>query len=73
MKYTVVIEDGPTSFGAYVPDLPGCVAVGETIEEVSGLIREAMATHLDMLVEDGLPIPESRSSAQLIEVGQAQK
>ena len=73
MKYTVVIEEGPTSFGAYVPDLPGCVAVGETIEEVSDLIREAVAAHLDMLVEDGLPIPESRSYAHLIEVGQPQK
>ena len=73
MKYTVVIEEGPTSFGAYVPDLPGCVAVGETIEEVSGLIREAVAAHLDMLVEDGLPIPEARSSAHLIEVAQPQK
>ena len=68
MKYTVVIEEGPTSYGAYVPDLPGCVAVADTIEEVSDLIREAVVLHLEMLTEDGLPIPEPKSSAQLVEV-----
>ena len=68
MKYTVVIEEGPTSYGAYVPDLPGCVAVADTVEEVSTLIREAVVFHLEMLAEDGLPIPEPKSSAQLVEV-----
>ena len=68
MKYTVVIEEGPTSFGAYVPDLPGCVAVAETIEEVSELIHEAIVSHLEILATDGLPVPEPRSSAHLVEV-----
>ena len=58
MKYTVVIEEGPTSYGAYVPDLPGCVAVADTTEEVSDLIREAVVLHLEKLAEDGLPIPD---------------
>ena len=68
MKYTVIIEEGPTSYGAYVPDLPGCVAVADTREEVSTLIQEAVASHLELLAEDGQPIPEPRSSAQLVDV-----
>ena len=68
MKYTVIIEEGPTSYGAYVPDLPGCVAVADTREEVSTLIQEAIASHLELLAEDGQPIPEPRSSAQLVDV-----
>ena len=68
VQYTIVIEKGPTSYGAYVPDLPGCIAAAETIEEVSDLIREAVVSHLEMLAEDGLPIPEPRSSAHLVEV-----
>jgi predicted RNase H-like HicB family nuclease len=47
MKYAVIIEKGDTSYGAYVPDLPGCVAVGESCEEVKQLIREAIAFHLE--------------------------
>ena len=58
MSYAVVIEKGETSYGAYVPDLPGCVAVGETREEVEVLIREAIQFHLEMLQEEGFPIPE---------------
>lgn len=58
MNYKVVIEKGETSYGAYVPDLPGCVAVGETLEEVETLIGEAIQIHLEGLREDGLPIPE---------------
>lgn len=56
--YTVVIEKGETSYGAYIPDLPGCVAVGETREEVEALIKEAIELHLEMLRSDGLSIPE---------------
>ncbi|TGN02295.1 type II toxin-antitoxin system HicB family antitoxin [Leptospira dzoumogneensis] len=52
-----MIEKGPTSFGAYVPDLPGCVAVGETEEEVTKLIKEAIEFHLEGLRKDGEPIP----------------
>ena len=68
MKYTVVIEQGPTSYGAYVPELPGCVAVAGTREEVAVLIGEAIASHLEVLAEEGLSIPEPRSSVQLVEV-----
>lgn len=68
MKYTIVIEEGPESFGAYVPDLPGCVAVGATRAEASALIREAIAGHLELMREEGLPIPEPRSTAELLEV-----
>ena len=67
-KYAVVIERGPTSFGAYVPDLPGCVAVGKTREEVERLIQEAIELHLDGMRADGLPIPEPKSVAVEVEV-----
>ena len=46
MQYLVVIEEGPNSFGAYVPDLPGCIAVGESREEVTKLIQEAIELHI---------------------------
>ena len=68
MRYAVVIEEGPTSYGAYVPDLPTCVAVAETREEVSELIREAIEYHLEMLQEEGMPIPEPKSHAEMVEV-----
>ena len=57
MSYAIVIEKGETSYGAYVPDLPGCVAVGETKEEVEALIREAIQFHLEMLQSGCFPIP----------------
>jgi len=68
MRYLVVVEQGPTSFGAHVPDLPGCVAVGETRDEVLDLIREAIALHLEALREDGQPIPLPSSSGELVDV-----
>jgi predicted RNase H-like HicB family nuclease len=68
MRYLVVVEKGPTSFGAHVPDLPGCIAVGETKEEVLALIREAIEFHIDGLKEDGLPIPTPASTSELVEV-----
>ena len=68
MKYLVVIEKGPTSFGAYVPDLPGCVAVGDTREEGATLIHEAMEFHIEGMKEDGLSIPAPSSSPELVEV-----
>ena len=71
MAYTVIIEEGPTSFGAYIPDLPGCVAVAETREETEKLIREAIVYHLEMMAEDGESIPEPRSTAILVEVDSA--
>ena len=68
MRYAVVIEKGQTSYGAYVPDLPGCVAVGETLEETKQLIKEAIAFHLEGLQEDSSPIPESISICEYVEV-----
>jgi predicted RNase H-like HicB family nuclease len=69
MRYLVVVEKGPTSYGAYVPDLPGCVAAAETKEEVLRLIREAIEFHIEGLKEDGAPIPAPHSSSELVEVG----
>jgi predicted RNase H-like HicB family nuclease len=61
MKYAVMIEKGPNSYGAHVPDLPGCVAAAETREEVYTLIREAIALYVEALKEEGLPVPEPQS------------
>ena len=68
MKYAVVIEKGKTSYGAYVPDLPGCVAAAETREEVIRLIHEAIGFHIEGLKEEGETIPEPASSIEIIEV-----
>ena len=68
MNYLVVIEEGASSFGAYVPDLPGCIAAGDTREEVLILIREAIAFHLEGMKEDGLSIPRPASSSEVVEV-----
>ncbi|MFN8635948.1 MAG: type II toxin-antitoxin system HicB family antitoxin [Chloroflexota bacterium] len=67
-RYAVVIEKGPTSYGAYVPDLPGCVAVADTPEEVEQLIREAIEFHLEGLRDAGEPVPEPTSSLTYVEV-----
>lgn len=68
MEYTINLERGETGFSAYVPDLPGCVAVAETREELRGLIRDAIEFHLEGLREDGLPIPEPNSVFEKIRV-----
>jgi len=68
MQHLVVIEKGPSSFGAYVPDLPGCVAVGESRAEVTELIHEAIEFHLEGMRADGQPIPEPHSISELVEV-----
>ncbi|MEH2386369.1 MAG: type II toxin-antitoxin system HicB family antitoxin [Nostoc sp.] len=73
MRYTVVIEKGETSYGGYVPDLPGCVAVGETLEEVKQMIAEAIEFHLEGMLEDGLPIPQPTSIAHEVEVANYSK
>ena len=65
-RYAIVIERGPTSYGAYIPDLPGCIAVGESEAEVRQLIKEAMELHLRSMKEDGDPIPEPTSSVEYI-------
>ncbi|HEX8163767.1 MAG TPA: type II toxin-antitoxin system HicB family antitoxin [Pyrinomonadaceae bacterium] len=67
MKYGVVIEKGETSYGAYATDLPGCVAVGESLEEVEELIREAIRFHIEGLREEGLPVPEPSSFFEFVE------
>jgi predicted RNase H-like HicB family nuclease len=69
VSYLVVIERGDSSFGAYVPDLPGCVAVGDTEEEALRLVQEAIALHIEGLKEHGLPVPEPRSHAELVGAG----
>ena len=68
MKYLVVIEESKSGFGAYVPDLPGCIAAGESREEVTRLIHEAIAFHLAGLAEDGLPVPVPHSTPELVDV-----
>ena len=68
MRYAIVIEESETGFGAYVPDLPGCIAVGETVEETETLIREALEFHLEGLREEGAPIPEPKTRADYVEV-----
>ena len=68
MRYAVVIERAASNFSAYVPDLPGCVATGNSIEEVEMEIREAIVVHLEGLREDGLPIPRPSSKVEYVDV-----
>jgi predicted RNase H-like HicB family nuclease len=68
-EYAVIFEKGPVSWGAYVPDLPGLVATGDTLEEVQALIREGLEVHLESMLEDGDPIPESSSRVGTIKTG----
>ncbi len=68
MKYAVVVEKSDTGYGAYVPDLPGCVAVGETLAKTEHLIREAIEFHLEGLREDGIPVPNPSTVAQYVDV-----
>jgi len=68
MRYAIVIESGKGNYGAYVPDLPGCVATGDTIEETRREIREAIEFHLEGMRADALPIPEPTSRVAYVEV-----
>jgi predicted RNase H-like HicB family nuclease len=68
MRYLVVVEEGPSSFGAYVPDLPGCVAAGETRQEALALIRDAIEFHIEGLKETGQSIPKPSSTAEIVDV-----
>jgi predicted RNase H-like HicB family nuclease len=68
MRYLVVVEQGPTSFGAYVPDLPGCVAAAQTRAEALALIREAIALHVDELKRSGQHIPPPSSTSEVVEI-----
>ncbi|MDH5246390.1 MAG: type II toxin-antitoxin system HicB family antitoxin [Betaproteobacteria bacterium] len=68
MRYAIVIENAGPNYSAYVPDLPGCIATGATIEEVEHEIRAAIEFHLEGMREDGTPIPPPSSSVQYVDV-----
>ena len=70
-RYAVVIEQGPDNLSAYVPDLPGCVTTGKTVEEIERNVREAISFHLEGMREDGEPLPEPTTVALEIEVHSA--
>lgn len=67
MRYLMIIEPGERNFSAYLPDLPGCVATGKSLEEVRQRMREAMELHLEGMREDGLPIPPPTSLVEYVE------
>lgn len=67
-KYAVVIEKSSNGYGAYVPDLPGCVAVGETAEEAEQIIRQSIGLHLEALRNDGDPVPEPTTRVRELDV-----
>lgn len=67
MRYAVVIEKAEGNYSAYVPDLPGCVATGPTVQAIEQEIREAIRFHIDGLKEDGLTVPQPTSMAEYVE------
>jgi predicted RNase H-like HicB family nuclease len=69
-RFAIVVERADENYAAYVPDLPGCIATGDTIADVEAAIKEAIEMHLDGMAEDGLPIPEPSSRVDYVEVGQ---
>lgn len=68
MQYLVIVEKSDNGFGAYVPDLPGCVAAAETREETLSLIQEAIEFHIEDLKSSGEPVPRPRSQSELVDV-----
>ena len=68
MRYAIVIEQAANNYSAYVPDLPGCVATGGTVQEVEEQIREAIAFHLEGLREDGVPVPPPLSQVEYVDI-----
>ena len=68
MRYAIVIEKANGNYSAYVPDLPGCVATGDSEAEVESLIREAIEFHVVGLRDDGLPVPPPSSKVEYIDV-----
>jgi len=68
MRYAIVIEKAASNYSAYVPDLPGCVATGRTLEETESMIREAIEFHLEGLRADNLPVPDASSRVDYVEV-----
>lgn len=73
MRYAVIYEKGKSGYGAYVPDLPGCVAVGKSLPRVQRLIREAVELHIEAMREDGDPIPKPTSRSEYITVNGVNK
>ena len=71
VRHVVIVEQGENGFGAYVPDIPGCVDVGETKDEALRLIQQAIGLHLESLRDEGLTPPEPSSSSEYVEVGVA--
>lgn len=71
MKYMVILEKGESGFGAHVPDLPGCIAAGETRAEALNLIKEAIEFHIEGLRDSGEPIPPPSSEGEFIEIDAA--
>ena len=67
-KYAIVIEKAEQNFSAYVPDVPGCIATGETVEETRQLLMDALASHLELLREAGEPVPQPSTLADYVEV-----
>jgi len=67
-KYAIVIEKGEDNLSAYVPDLPGCITTGRATDEIERNIREAIAVHLEGLLEDGEPIPEPQTAVAYVEL-----
>ncbi len=67
MRYAMIIEKGERNYSAYLPDLPGCIATGKTVEEVKQRMHKAVELHLRGLREDGLPIPEPASLVEYVE------
>ncbi|HZU36464.1 MAG TPA: type II toxin-antitoxin system HicB family antitoxin [Gemmataceae bacterium] len=67
-KYAIVVERAERNYAAYVPDLPGCVTTGKTVEETERRLREAIDLHIAGLREDGLPVPEPASVVNYLEV-----
>ena len=67
MRYAIVIEKADGNYSAYVPDLPGCVVTGDTIESIGREIRNAIRFHIQGLEDDGLPVPEPTSIAEYVE------
>ena len=68
MRYAVVVEKAGSNYSAYAPDLPGCIATGNTVEEAEQEIREAIKFHIEGLREDGLPVPAPASVVEYLEI-----
>lgn len=67
-EYTIIIEDAGSNFAAYAPDVPGCVAAGETVDETLQLMQEALALHVEMLRDMGEPIPDPRVRVAMVHI-----